>query len=385
MTIKHTKLISTGTRKSLFFLLKTMKGSDLVHISNDGIALIKKYEGCRLTAYKPVATEKYWTIGYGRCNSSITEGMRITQTKAEQWLKEDLVKFEKYVDQYAGHLNLNINQYSALCSFTYNCGPGNLQKLVKNKNLSQIADDILLYTKAGGKTLPGLVKRRKDEQALFLSPTNTDGNNAFNVNPILKIGNNGLEVRKLQSKLTSIGYSLDIDGDFGNKTKNIVIQFQKESGLVADGIVGTKTWKALDDIKIYSKLNDGNKSISPNFKIKEFACSDGSDEIVLHTDFIVDKLQKIRSHFNKPITINSGYRNSYHNKKVGGSSNSYHVKGRAFDIVVKGITPNEVAKYAQSIGIKGIIRYSWGVHIDSRGTKYWAVDNNGKKTPVNGF
>lgn len=204
-------------------------------------------------------------------------------------------------------------------------------------------------------------------------------------NSVLKLGSNGFEVRKLQSKLSSIGYSLTVDGDFGNRTKSAVIQFQRDSGLSADGVVGDKTWKALDDIKIYSKLTDGNKSLSPNFKVKEFACQDGSDTIVLHTDFVVDKLQKIRSHFGKPITINSAYRNPTHNKKVGGASSSYHVKGRAFDIVVKDVSPNEVAKYAQSIGIKGIIRYSWGVHIDSRAIKYFAVDNLGKKTPVGGF
>ena len=356
-----------------------------MNISDEGIALIKKYEGCKLTAYKPVATEKYWTIGYGRCNASITEGMKITQSQADQMLKEDLVKYEKYVDKYAGHLNLNINQFSALCSFTYNCGAGNLQKLVKNKNLSQIANDILLYTKAGGKTLSGLVKRRKDEQTLFLSSTAKGGENMAELHPILKLGSNCFDVRVLQSKLSSIGYSVSVNGNFDATTKSVVIQFQRDSGLSTDGIVGAKTWKALDDIKVYSKIADGNKSLSPNFKIKEFACQDGSDTIVLHTDFVVDKLQKIRSHFGKPITINSAYRNPTHNKKVGGSSSSYHVKGRAFDIVVKDVSPNEVARYAQSIGIKGIIRYSWGVHVDSRAIKYFAVDSNGKKTPVGGF
>ena len=204
-------------------------------------------------------------------------------------------------------------------------------------------------------------------------------------NPVLKLGSNSVDVRVLQSTLSSIGYSLNVDGDFGGNTLKIVKEFQKDAGISSDGIVGGQTWKALDDIKVYSKLTDGNKSLSPNFKVKEFACQDGSDTIVLHSDFVVEKLQKIRSHFNKPVTINSAYRSPSHNRKVGGSSNSYHVKGRAFDIVVKDISPSEVAKYAQSIGIKGIIKYSWGVHVDSRGTKYFAIDNNGKKTPVNSF
>ena len=376
-------IIVRRLEKSLFlFYIKTMKGSDLVHISNDGINLIKKYEGCKLTAYKCPAG--VWTIGVGH-TSGVTENMIITQAQADNFLKQDLVKFEKLVEKYDSKYHWTQNEFDALVSFAFNVGSINQLTANGTRTKQEIANKMLEYAKASGKTLSGLVKRRKDEQALFLSSTTTGGDSVSDLNPVLKIGDKGFDVRKLQSKLSSIGYSLSVDGDFGGNTLKIVKEFQKDAGLSNDGVVGEKTWKALDDIKIYSKLADGNKSISPNFKIKEFACQDGSDTIVLHTDFIVDKLQKIRSHFNKPVTINSAYRNPTHNKKVGGASNSYHVKGRAFDIVVKGVTPNEVAKYAQSIGIKGIIRYSWGVHVDSRGTKYWAVDNNGKKTTVNSF
>lgn len=356
-------------------------------VSDNCIALIKKYEKCRLTAYKPVPTEKYWTIGYGRCNSSIKQGMTITQSQAEQWFKEDLIKFENNVNKFDSIYHWTQNEFDALVCFAYNLG--SINGLVNNGTLPKkdIPNEMLEFVNSGGKVLSGLVKRRQDERALFLS-SSKGGENMSTSYVVLKLGSNGFEVRKLQSRLSSIGYSLTVDGDFGINTERVVIQFQKDAGFVGkdvDGVVGEKTWKMLDEIKVYSKLADGNKSISPNFKIKEFACQDGSDTIVLHTDFVVDKLQKIRSHFNKPITINSAYRNPTHNRKVGGASSSYHVKGRAFDIVVKDISPNEVAKYAQSIGIKGIIRYSWGVHVDSRGSKYWAIDNNGKKTPVNSF
>ena len=356
-----------------------------MHTSNNGLELIKKYESCRLTAYKAISTEKYWTIGYGHYGSDVTQGMTITQSKANEFLKQDVEKFEKNVSKYDSIYHWNQNEFDALVSFAFNVGSINQLTANGSRTRQEIANKMLEYVKSGGQTLSGLVKRRIDEQALFLSSTNKGGGNVSDINPVLKIGDKGFDVRKLQSKLSSIGYSLNVDGDFGGNTLKIVKEFQKDAGLSSDGVVGEKTWKALDDIKIYSRLVDGNKSISPNFKIKEFACQDGSDTIVLHTDFIVDKLQKIRSHFNKPVTINSAYRTPTHNKKVGGSSNSYHVKGRAFDIVVKDVSPNEVAKYAQSIGIKGIIRYSWGVHVDSRSTKYWAVDNNGKKTTVNSF
>ena len=135
----------------------------------------------------------------------------------------------------------------------------------------------------------------------------------------------------------------------------------------------------------YSLTKDGEKYIAKNFQVEEFRCKDGSDEILIDVDFVRDKLQKIRDHFGVPITINSAYRTSAHNTKVGGAKNSYHVKGQAFDIVVKGVTPAEVAKYAQKIGIPGIIQYNTFTHVDSRNGKYYARNNNGKVTKLNSF
>lgn len=134
--------------------------------SNKCIELIKKFEGCRLTAYKPVITEKYWTIGYGHYGADVKQGMRITHAQAEAYLIADLVKFEKSVN--ALSLTLTQNQFDALVSFTYNCGSVNLKKLVAGRNLREIADALLFYNKAGGKELKGLTKRRKEERNLFL-------------------------------------------------------------------------------------------------------------------------------------------------------------------------------------------------------------------------
>ena len=135
----------------------------------------------------------------------------------------------------------------------------------------------------------------------------------------------------------------------------------------------------------YSLSRNGDQNISRNFKVKEFRCKDGSDTIYIDADFVKTKLQAIRDHFGAPVTINSAYRTATYNKKVGGASNSYHVKGQAFDIVVAGHTPSEVARYAQTLGINGIIQYNTFVHIDSRATKYWAKDNNGRVSVVNNF
>lgn len=133
-------------------------------------------------------------------------------------------------------------------------------------------------------------------------------------------------------------------------------------------------------VKEFSMKRDGNTYISRNFMVSEFRCKDGSDKILIDVDFVRSKLQDIRDHFGVPVTVNSGYRTESYNKKVGGAKKSYHMKGQAFDIVVKGHTPAEVARYAQSLDVKGIIQYNGFVHVDSREVKYWAKNNNGKVT-----
>lgn len=136
--------------------------------SQVGINLIKSFEGLKLEAYKPVETEKYWTIGYGHYGSDVKQGQKITSTQAENMLKKDVAEFEGYVN----NLKMSLNQYQfdALVSFAFNLGNGNLVQLVKGRTMTQIANAILLYNKAGGKTLTGLVRRREAERALFVKP-----------------------------------------------------------------------------------------------------------------------------------------------------------------------------------------------------------------------
>ena len=144
-----------------------------MEVSDNGLKLIKKYEGCRLTAYKPVAGEKYWTIGWGHYGPDVTEGMHITQAEADRLLEEDVKAYANEVEKTCKYLNLNQNEFDALVSFTYNCGAGNLQRLTANKTRTkeEIAEHITAYTKgAGGVELAGLVKRRQAEKDLFLTP-----------------------------------------------------------------------------------------------------------------------------------------------------------------------------------------------------------------------
>lgn len=123
-------------------------------------------------------------------------------------------------------------------------------------------------------------------------------------------------------------------------------------------------------IKAYSKAKDGSKKLSANFRVKEFACTDGSDPIFIDTE-LVNVLQKIRTHFGKSVTITSAYRTPTKNKAVGGQTYSFHLYGKAADIKVKGVTPKTVAAYAEKLLPKkgGIGTYSTFTHIDVRSTK----------------
>ena len=183
--------------------------------------------------------------------------------------------------------------------------------------------------------------------------------------------------------------------DLGDLVKGSVITVDK----IQDGFAHFEGWVSVnylsssvdnhpsDGVNIveYSLKADGEKKISENFKVSEFKCKDGSDKILVDVNFVQNKLQAIRDHFNAAVTINSAYRTESYNAKVGGAKASYHMKGQAFDIVVSGHAPLEVAQCAQSLGINGIIQYNTFVHVDSRATRYWARDDNGNVTVKSSF
>ena len=135
-------------------------------LSKEGLELIKRYEGLRLKAYKPVPTEKYWTIGYGHYGSDVKEGMEITESYATTLLRNDVNRFECAVNDL--HREWKQNQFDALVSFAYNCGAANLKKLVADRTNDEIAKKMILYNKAGGVVLKGLTRRREEERRLFL-------------------------------------------------------------------------------------------------------------------------------------------------------------------------------------------------------------------------
>ncbi|AAQ58403.1 lysozyme [Chromobacterium violaceum] len=137
-----------------------------------GISLIKQFEGVRLAAYQDMVG--VWTIGYGHTGPDVKAGMTITQQQADQLLAADLEKFETGVRK-AVIVPLNANQFSALVSFSYNLGLGNLRsstllRLLNKGDYDGAAAQFPRWNRAGGQAVPGLTRRRKAEQALFLTP-----------------------------------------------------------------------------------------------------------------------------------------------------------------------------------------------------------------------
>lgn len=123
-------------------------------------------------------------------------------------------------------------------------------------------------------------------------------------------------------------------------------------------------------VKCYSKAKDGLTKVSAHFKVNEFACTDGSDAVFISPE-LVKVLQNIRTHFGKPVHINSAFRTSTKNKAVGGSPKSQHMYGLAADIHMDGVTPKEIAAYAETLlkNTGGIGIYKTFCHVDVRQVK----------------
>ena len=134
-------------------------------INKSGLNLIKKYEGCRLTSY--ICPAGVLTIGYGHTGKDVKPNQTISKKKAINLLKKDLARFERHVQSYNYIYEWTDNEFSALVSFAFNIG--NIDQLTAygTRTRSQIRTAMLKYVKANGKTLAGLVKRRKSELKLF--------------------------------------------------------------------------------------------------------------------------------------------------------------------------------------------------------------------------
>ena len=158
------------------------------------------------------------------------------------------------------------------------------------------------------------------------------------------------------------------------------VYFDKHANGVENTTMATNTYKTGQNIKL-----------SDNFNSNEFDChGNGCCSETIINPKLVEYVQKIRDHFGKSITVTSGYRCATHNRNIGGATGSRHSKGDAADSVVSGVAPREVAKYAESIGIKGIGLYETSAdghftHVDTRDVKsFWYGQNEAKRTTFGG-
>lgn len=138
--------------------------------SQKGIDLIKRFEGCRLKAYKCPAN--VWTIGYGH-TGNVKPNDVITQEQAEELLKRDLISFENSVSKLI-KIAVTQNEFDALVSFAFNVGVGalansTLLKLLNAGNTKGASEQFGRWVYAGNKVLEGLIKRRNAERELFMS------------------------------------------------------------------------------------------------------------------------------------------------------------------------------------------------------------------------
>lgn len=227
--------------------------------SEAGIKLLKQFEGLRLTAYKCLPSEKYFTIGYGHYGPDVKIGMRITAEQAEEMLKKDLARYEDNVMRYDRIYNWTQNEFDALVSFCYNIGSIDQLTNYGKRDKHTIATKMLLYVNSGGVKLQGLVNRRIKEQALFLMQAPVINPAREIAKPTLRRGmKNSKQVRILQQNLNLLlNCSLEIDGSYGPLTKQAVTAFQQKCyGTLyfdkIDGIYGPRTAAALKEV-----LNNG--------------------------------------------------------------------------------------------------------------------------------
>lgn len=136
-------------------------------LSQNGLNLIKKWEGLRLKAYKCSAGK--WTIGYGH-TTGVTKNLTCIQEQADAWLYADCQNAMDAVNRWDTVYHWSQNEFDALVSFTFNCGSANLKSLLKNgtRTRTEIEKYLPQYRKAGGRVIQGLINRRNDELKLFM-------------------------------------------------------------------------------------------------------------------------------------------------------------------------------------------------------------------------
>ena len=238
-----------------------------MRISNNGLKLIKEFEGCYLKAYKD--SGGVWTIGYGITNAdkavtgfTIKEGLKITQATADKWLEESLDKiYVPKVMKYDHIYHWNQNQFDALVSFCYNIGSIDQLTAEGSRSIQTIAEKMLLYVKDNDKVLKGLVRRRKAEHDLFCTPVKKQGYpGKYPVLPkrgYFKFGDGYVQLISFKTQVKCVqalvnwvmDFHLKEDGDYGQKTDKAVTRLQERFGLQPNGCFGEKCMKVCKGYK----------------------------------------------------------------------------------------------------------------------------------------
>lgn len=143
-----------------------------MRISDNGLAVIKNFESCKLEAYPDPGTGGApWTIGWGHTGRDVKPGMKWTQKQADDALLADLARFENGVSSLVT-IDLKQGQFDALVSFAYNVGLTALQnstllEMVNNKRFDQALAQFARWNKSGGRVMKGLIRRRAAESWLW--------------------------------------------------------------------------------------------------------------------------------------------------------------------------------------------------------------------------
>ena len=137
-------------------------------ISENGLELIKKFEGCETTAYQD--SVGVWTIGFGH-TKGVEEGQTCSIEDAESMLADEMDEYEGYINNMV-KVELQQHEFDALVAWVYNLGPTNLGestmlKVLNEGQFDRVPDEMNRWTRAGGKILEGLVRRRQAESLMF--------------------------------------------------------------------------------------------------------------------------------------------------------------------------------------------------------------------------
>ena len=180
-----------------------------------------------------------------------------------------------------------------------------------------------------------------------------------------------LGLSQLRNAAGEAYYDDSVDGKAGPMTKAAIYDLAKDLGLIPEETVPAPAPAELPSnaVLVFSLSSDGEKHVSEHFRVREFACKDGTDTVFIHPQLPI--WAEAAREINGPFSPNSAYRTPGHNADVGGAALSKHCWGTAMDIPAQDATPEQLyAHFEQILGQSGGLGlYPWGIHVDTREVK----------------